>query len=163
MRTETVKKIFWFFILFLPLQYAAVGIVGVLKSEPWPALVLPAFKSVFDQKSEIVIWEVRFLAARKDTAYSLKIEPSMFFNEIEESQLLGFLRTHFADSLQVHLSNAGKKWMKNRINQIYPLWKGSSLQVKWVAKHYQYADSKMQLKNIEIIKSFIIPLQRGHE
>lgn len=55
MPISRIRNIFIFFIVFLPLQYAMVGILGHFHSEPWPAFVFPGFKNVYDGERGITV------------------------------------------------------------------------------------------------------------
>lgn len=45
MSRANVRRLFIGVLVLLPAQYALVGVVGAWKSEPWPALIMPAFQA----------------------------------------------------------------------------------------------------------------------
>lgn len=53
MSRAAVRRLFVGVIIGLLLQYGIVGLVGLYAAELWPAIVLPAFKSVYDQSGVI--------------------------------------------------------------------------------------------------------------
>lgn len=75
----------------LPIQYAAVGLVGEWVREPWPALVLPAFQDVWDGKEEISVPRVRFVVTpQKGAPFDVELET--IWTGLPRSQHAGFMR-----------------------------------------------------------------------
>ncbi len=158
MKRKTVKKIFWFFILFLPLQYAAVGVVGVLKSEPWPALVLPAFKSVYENQDGIILTEPQFYLLDKNERKTAKIESETLFNKIKESQRLKFLRIHFSN--KKGLSEGKKEWLQKQILQKYGEEFNNAIKITWPDVRFQYKGA-VKVDTVRKGRSFIINFSNG--
>jgi len=113
MNKKTIRKLFIGVMIFLPLQYAMVGIVGFYDAEPWPAFVFPGFKSVpvtdyaFETEQKVFV-----LVPEDDQSDSLKKSPAELFPEIPISQLSGFMRQNFSDETDFTLlSPEGKNWL----------------------------------------------------
>ncbi len=119
MNRKAVRTLFICILIYLPLQYAVVGIVGYYDAEPWPAFVFPGFKSVhvYDDGFEIkrTVIDVETMHRQR----SLDMSPQDFFPEIPLSQIPGFVRTHFSDDEAVQqISNDGRAWLQRRATEI---------------------------------------------
>lgn len=159
MRRRTVKLIFIVLMIFLPLQYAVVGWVGLQKSEPWPALVLPAFKSVFDANDKITVDQVKFYLENNENANGFEIEPATLFSGVPDSQLQGFFRTHFSDSTAIAAySNETRQWLMKKINEQYPNYSPGVLQIQWKQKICDASSVSQADPQTKIVKQFSIPL-----
>src|SRR5699024_10397338 len=89
----------------------------------------------------------------------ITIPPYKLFKGIQRSQLRGFLRNHFSNSRQLaKLDPEAKIWMKNRIHQYYPSWKGDTLYLKWVDEYYNFTPTGVRLDSTRLSKSFTISL-----
>lgn len=113
MNKKTIRRLFIGVMIFLPLQYAMVGIVGLYDAEPWPAFVFPGFKSVpvIDDafETEQKVFE---LVPADEKADTLKKSPAELFPDIPVSQLSGFMRQNFSDDTVI--SPEGRKWLLER-------------------------------------------------
>lgn len=118
MNTKVVRIIFIFFFFYLPVQYALVGIIGVYKSEPWPAFVFPGFKSVYVYDDGFEIEQNLFEVYLPENDSSKVFLPHEFFPEVPLSQISGFMRTHFRND-QVNagqLSPDAVRWLRDHSN-----------------------------------------------
>lgn len=156
MKRSKVKKIFWFFILFLPLQYAAVGVIGLLQSEPWPALVLPAFKSVYEQEDNILLKNAQFYLIDEETGNRFQVATTVLFRNIQQSQRLGFLKTNFGVSKKDNFGKKTKRWLRFKINSLFPYRNPDALRVVWVGKRYVYSKSGVQSDSPVTLHSYTI-------
>jgi hypothetical protein len=119
MKTKTVKTIFIAVLIWLPLQYGIVGVVGYYHSEPWPAFVFPGFKSVhvFDEGFEI--GQTRFEVYRLEGEEPVTLQPQKLFSKIPLSQVPGFMRTHFHDEESIwNISHEGQLWLHLQVRQV---------------------------------------------
>ncbi|TVQ04949.1 MAG: hypothetical protein EA359_04535 [Balneolaceae bacterium] len=98
MSKQTVKKFFIAVLIWLPIQYGIVGIIGFYHSEPWPAFVFPGFKNVYVYEGGFEIAQTRFEVFTVDSEEPMILQPRELFPEIPLSQVPGFMRTHFSDS-----------------------------------------------------------------
>ncbi len=159
MKRKNVKKVFWFFIWFLPLQLAAVGIIGLLESEPYPALVQPSFQTVHDRQDIILLENVQFYLLPQNTINSQKIESSKLFAGVAKSQLGNFVDINFATPPNDELSDEVKSWLKKRVKKISPNQKVSALKVARQKKRYLFTGSKVKLDTVITVSSYIIPFK----
>lgn len=116
MRKKPIRKIFIVVLIYLLLQYAAVGIIGYIYSEPWPAFVFPGFKNVYvyDDGFEIVrtTFELHYI---NNEIKPTVVTPSQLFPEIPNSQLAGFLRVHFdGEAKSNDITPAGLDWLEKQ-------------------------------------------------
>jgi len=131
MNEKIVKRIFIFFLCYLPLQYAVVGIVGYYKSEPWPAFVFPGFKNIYVYENGFEIDNPLFEIVSEDSVNSIRMRPGDFFPEISTSKISGFMRTHFRDVKNIEaFDRETKLWLidhadeftDNQIVAVHIVW-----------------------------------------
>lgn len=119
MRTKTIKRIFIFFICYLPLQYALVGIVGYYKSEPWPAFVFPGFKNVYVFDEIYIINRFHFEVISSENEARSVLHHSDFFYDIPLTKIPGFIRTRLSDQKVVNgFSSDAKQWFTERAEEL---------------------------------------------
>lgn len=112
MSAKTVKRIFLFFLIYLPLQYAVIGIVGYYDTEPWPTFAFPGFKNVyvFDGLYEIPDYQFELTDENNDRIAILT--PGQLFQEIPTSKLNGFMRANFSDEESIEeFSRKTEDWL----------------------------------------------------
>lgn len=110
MSEKTVRKLFIFILLFLPLQYILVGIIGYYKTEPWPAFVFPGFKSVYQQEGNYLIRQTFFELYNNENEKISTLQPYQLFEELPRSQIAGFTRVLFHDKTKLNqLSSEAKE------------------------------------------------------
>ena len=101
MNERTVRKLFIFILIFLPIQYVVVGIVGYYKAEPWPAFVFPGFKSVHQEEGMYLISQTRFEFYNDENEKINSVQPHLLFTELPRSQIAGLTRTLFHNKAKV--------------------------------------------------------------
>lgn len=116
---KTVKRLFIFILIYLPLQYAVVGIVGLKSSEPWPAFVFPGFKSVYVYGDSYQLNDFVMAVENNENSLIREFTPRQFFYEIPNSQLAGFLRVNLesAEDSMVFDSST-RKWFHERGDEL---------------------------------------------
>ncbi len=112
MTKKTVRTIFIAVMIWLPLQYGIVGIVGYYHSEPWPAFVFPGFKSVYVYEDSFEIEQSYIEVWTEQGEQSVRLLPQEFFPDLPLSQVPGFMRTHFlTDEEERQFSIQAKRWL----------------------------------------------------
>ncbi len=119
---QRVKWLFLFIIIYLPVQYGIVGIVGLHHSEPWPSFVFPGFRSVpiagLQPYSHI---DTEFHLYKSDGSEPVVVSGMELFQWVPRSQSRGFLRTHFFEPEEIEqYSPEMKLWLNEQICQTYP-------------------------------------------
>ena len=116
---KTVKSLFIIILIFLPLQYAMVGIVGFYSSEPWPAFVFPGFKSIYVYGDNYQINQFIVEVETGETRIRREFTPQQFFYEIPNSQVAGFLRSNFDTTRGSEtLETATRQWVRERAREL---------------------------------------------
>lgn len=95
MENRKIRTLFIVLLLFLPIQYGLVGIIGELHSEPWPAFVFPGFKNVYSTGNDVDIEQHLFRIYSNDREIVREVKPQDLFTDVPLSQVPGFMRTHF--------------------------------------------------------------------
>lgn len=74
MSRNRVRRLFVLVLLGLVVQYALVGLIGWMDREPWPALVLPGFKTVYATNDTLEVVSPSLVAySTAETAHPLSI------------------------------------------------------------------------------------------
>lgn len=153
MRCKSIKRVFVFFLIYLPVQYLFIGIAGVFWSEPWPSFALPGFKNIYTTEGQSQIQKPFFYAEVEDESKEL-VEMSEFhlFDGLQPSQLQGFIRTHFSKAQ--NYSREAKQWLQKLIKQQHPDINSTGLKVTWKQITYEPSGDSMLVrseKNIDEI------------
>lgn len=112
MSIKTVRRVFISILIFLPLQYIVVGIVGYYYAEPWPAFVFPGFKNVYESNGQYQIHQTHFDLYNSRGEKLESVQPHNFFSGIPRSQVAGFLRVFFHDKNAIgNLSAEAKNFL----------------------------------------------------
>lgn len=119
MSEKTVRKIFIVILIFLPLQYIMVGVLGYYKAEPWPAFVFPGFKNVYQSQDYYLIQETQFEFYNPQGLKLTGIQPYRFFPELPRSQIAGLMRSLFpAQKEMKEFSPAAKEFLYENSKRI---------------------------------------------
>lgn len=111
-KKSKIRTLFIVLILFLPLQYGYVGIMGEIHSEPWPAFVFPGFKNVYSTDHSVEIDQHLFRIHFNDQGSIKEVRPQELFPELPLSQISGFMRTHFQEPFSIeNLSDEATNWL----------------------------------------------------
>ncbi len=122
MKSKTIRAIFITVMIWLPVQYGIVGIVGYYQSEPWPAFVFPGFKSVYVYNEGFEIEQAYIEVWTEQGEPPVRLLPQEFFPELPLSQVPGFMRTHFlTDETNRQFSNQAKRWLYQQAVQVTEL------------------------------------------
>lgn len=137
MSRHTVRYIFIFALIVLPVQYGLVGIIGHSHSEPWPTLVLPAFQSVGDQDGPISVNQITLEATFNDGERT-SIPVEAFLSDLPPSQHLGFFRSQCQPAslsgttrTKRCLDADAATWARNRVASLHPDRSPRRLDVVW--------------------------------
>lgn len=105
-----IRTLFTALLVLLPLQYAWVGVEGVLRSEPWPALVFPGFKNVYSDGDRFYVNSYHFTLSSGDEL--ITVGSPVLFPELPLSQQPGFMRTHFGTPEKAEaLTEDQREWL----------------------------------------------------
>lgn len=159
MQPRTVKKIFIFFLIYLPLQYGLVGVGSLMKTEPWPAFVLPAFKSVFTTDQTLAVDQLQLYMKDNKNDRLIEIAPDDLFADIPRSQRQGFFRTHLRDSAAAAAwSDDARRWIAARLPSTAVTGPYQSLRVRWVRRYYRASGMDTARVSTETLTQFGIEL-----
>lgn len=144
----------------MPIQYAMVGIVGELHSEPWPAFVLPGFKNVYVSNDDLFQVEQSTFHIKVDgLPDSMVLRPQELFPELPLSQVPGFMRTHFNNRVHVErLSEDARSflyWQANKVLGIKPILIELVIEVE----KYRFLDGELILQSADQMERWLITLQ----
>lgn len=119
MNSKTVRNLFIFFLIWLPVQYGLAGYFGAISREPWPVFTFPGFKSVYVNQGLYEIPQTYFELYNTRGEKTGTFKPYQFFPELPRSQISGFMRTHFQDVNSIErLSDETRNWLKTNSRQI---------------------------------------------
>lgn len=153
MTKKGIRRLFIGVMIFLPLQYAVVGIVGFYDAEPWPAFVFPGFKSVPVMNGAFETEQKVFeLASDDDLGDKIQITPAKLFPDIPVSQLSGFLRENFpSDRDYKSLSPEARHWMLNRADD-FVSFNVEKISMVTVLEYRRFENGSMSLDSTAIVQ-----------
>ncbi len=153
-----IRTLFIVLLLFLPLQYGLVGIIGELHSEPWPAFVFPGFKSVYSTGTGVEIEQHLFRVYSEDGEMIQEGRPQELFPDLPLSQIPGFMRTHFHDSISVeHFSEKAVEWVYQKAQEFSD---GSADYLEIVIRKNRYLRSEDGLTFDCVLSEELIPIHK---
>jgi len=119
METKTIKRIFIFFLCYLPIQYGLVGVVGYYKAEPWPAFVFPGFKSVHVYDGHYAVNQFFIEVSHPGVEEVNRLTLQDFFHEMPLSKIPAFMRSNLTDQDYVDaFSSETLDWFDQRAIEI---------------------------------------------
>ena len=148
MSSKAVRILFILFLIWLPVQYGLVGIVGVSHSEPWPAFVFPGFKNVYVYDEGFEIDQTIFEVRPGSSGAPVRLLPHELFPALPRSQIAGFMRSHFRDEEGIErVSPEARQWLRQHAEQATGM-EPSSMDVIAVKKYYSRALEEMEPDSI---------------
>ncbi|MEX0661974.1 MAG: hypothetical protein WD381_00945 [Balneolaceae bacterium] len=164
MKRKTVKRVFLFFIIYLPIQYGLVGIVGYYHSEPWPSFVFPGFKNVYVYDGGYEIQQIEFELTDSAGDEVAELSSNEFFSEIPRSMTSGFISARFSDQKMIESYDENTRiWMLEKASNI------AGFDIDKLAVHhfveYYSGDGYLSLEpdSVITINHFIIADNRDDE
>lgn len=134
---EQVVKLFAVSFIALVLQYGLVGIVSLYASEPWPAVVLPAFKTVYHTDDVIEVEQARIHIGFENVRDTM-VTSYQFLDPVPRSHHGAFLSKQCRPrdlsetaSTEVCARPQGQTWFLDKAQQMFPEEKVSSIRVDW--------------------------------
>ncbi|PEN12316.1 hypothetical protein CRI94_14945 [Longibacter salinarum] len=137
MTKATVQRLFVFIFAGLIAQYALVGVMGTVASEPWPAVVLPGFKSVYDNGDEIV-FDKASIQIRFTDGGSAIVRTPMFLHEMPGSHHAVFLSRQCRPAslsgtraTERCMRDEKRQWFVSRAHTFFPDRSVKSVDIVW--------------------------------
>lgn len=163
MKRKTIKRVFLFFIIYLPLQYGLVGIVGYYQSEPWPSFVFPGFKNVYVFDSGYEIHQTEFELTDSVTNRKAQLTPNQLFSEIPVSKISGFVRARFSNEEMVQsYDKTTDNWMLQKASDIAG-FEGDNLKVRHFISYFSRGKISSEPDSVVIKNYFTIAEKRDNE
>ncbi len=163
MKRKTIKNIFLFFIIYLPLQYGLVGVVGSYHSEPWPSFVFPGFKNVYVFDSGFEIRQTEFELIDSETNQRAQLTPNQLFSEIPVSKISGFIRARFSDKEMVQsYDKITDDWLMQKASEKAG-FEGDKLNVHHFTTYFSRGQSSLEADSMVTINYFLIAEKRNNE
>lgn len=156
MNPKAVKKIFIFFLIYLPLQYAVVGIVGYYTSEPWPAFVFPGFKNVYVYGDTYEINQYMIEVHNREGLRIGEFTPAQYFYEIPTSQVAGFLRSNLdnVEDFQAFDSET-RRWFRDRAGELMGVPAGEIYYLHR-REYLTRRDNSLSKDSVKVVNRFVI-------
>jgi hypothetical protein len=137
MTRAQVRQLFGAAALFLVLQYGLVGVIGLIASEPWPAVVLPGFKSVYATTDAVTVEkaaiEVVFRGGNRTA-----VETPRFLAPMPRSHQASFLQKQCRPAslsgtraTERCRSESGRQWFLQRASHLFPNRSVRHVNVQW--------------------------------
>lgn len=149
---QTVRRLFIFILIYLPLQYAVVGIVGLKSSEPWPAFVFPGFKSVYVYGDSYQLNDYVLAVEIDENRLTREFTPHQFFYEIPNSQLAGFVRSNLESAEDItSFNSATRTWFHERGDELLGT---SARNIYYIhrRRHMTRVDGELKTDSVTVMK-----------
>lgn len=137
MSRSSVRRLFVAAFVFLVVQYGLVGVIGLYASEPWPAVVLPAFKSVYSTSGTFEVTQTTIDVLHVDGTRS-SYAPSTFLAAMPRSHHSAFLREQCrpaslsgTDATERCRTPDGTRWFVDRASALAPTPRVRGVDVVW--------------------------------
>lgn len=160
-RHEKKSKIRALFIgcfIFLPIQYLVVGAVSYIDQEPWPAFVMPGFKSVHVENRMYTVPKTEFILQDADDNPILKLRPHQLLAGIPRSQVMGVVDLMMNSEQQIlSLKPETKSWMQKSGENLAGEKLGS-IRVSKVVNYYNRPAENVELRIDSIANRFTATL-----
>ena len=122
LQRPSIRRLFLAAFIILPLQYALVGLVGLWRSEPWPALVMPGFQKVYRPDSitaDVYRFEVRFADGSRASMSPTEVLADLPRSHHDAVMKLRF-RAAASPPSETTLSPTLAAWLRQRVRSRYP-------------------------------------------
>ncbi len=165
MKRKIIKRVFLFFIIYLPIQYGLIGVVGYYHSEPWPSFAFPGFKSVYVHDDGYKIEQTRFVLKDSVNDEVVELSPNQFFPEIPRSMTSGFIRARFSDQKMIESYDDNTRiWMIEKASNMAG-FDVDQLSVHHFAEYFSRQNDQMalELDSVSTIHYFTIADNRNDE
>lgn len=158
MPSSAVRSLFVLAVLVLLLQYALVGLFGLYGTEPWPAVVLPGFKKVYDH-SEAIRVERPVLHVQLENGNRMTVPPSQFLASFPRSHHPSFLEAQCrpaslsgtAQSERCRVPE-GRQWFLQRADTLFPDQSIQNVTVTWEAVRFDPRTGSMTAHPLDSLR-----------
>lgn len=153
---KCVKRLFIVILIFLPMQYIVVGVVGFYSSEPWPAFVFPGFKSVYVYGGSYQVNQFVVEVESSEGQIVREFTPQQFFYEIPNSQVAGFIRSNLdtADDFESFDSET-RQWFRERARELLDTAAGD-IYYMHRRRYMTRGENVLSTDSVKVIKRFVI-------
>lgn len=150
-RKKTVKNIFIFFLCYLPIQYALVGIIGHYKAEPWPAFVFPGFKNVYVYNDRYAVNNFYLEVSHAAQNQYADVKLQEFFDDIPISLLAGFMRSNLSDQNTAdNFTDETRSWLARRA-EARTGYRPAHIELVYERRFKQRENGKLHLDSTDVI------------
>jgi hypothetical protein len=139
----------------LALQYAAVGLAGLYGMEPWPAVVLPGFKTVYDDGTSILVERPAVYVGFKNGDRE-PVELARILDPLPRSHHASFLRAQCqpatlsgTDATERCRLEAGRQWIFDRAAAVFPTRSVRTVVVTWQQLRLDPASGKTSVHPLD--------------
>ncbi|MEX0780788.1 MAG: hypothetical protein WD491_01205 [Balneolales bacterium] len=137
-----IRNIFIFFLIFLPVQYGVVGILGHYHTEPWPAFVFPGFKNVYDGEKGISFSVPQLSVILADSSKK-DVRVQDLLNDAPYSHHKAIMNARFNSGALEDMDLETKAWLYTRLISITKKTEISYFTVEWNKMIHKLDDGKL--------------------
>ncbi len=159
---KSVRTLFVVVAVALLIQYGIIGLLSLGPGEPWPAVIQPGFKNVWDGGDTVRIPHAE-LEVTMDSGRMQPVALEKLFEGIPASHHLGILRAQFqpsslsgSGSTEKALLPESRIWLRERLRQLFPDYEALSMHAVW--KEVQF-DRASQTTSTRAIDTLVIELE----
>ncbi|MEX0685561.1 MAG: hypothetical protein WD267_01250 [Balneolales bacterium] len=150
-----IRRLFIFFLIFLPAQYALVGVMGYFQiNEHWPGFVFPGFKNVFDGADGISLEEPYLMVTLSDGSKKQINVPDLLSEMPYSHHKTVMARRFHPEAIEI-LEEETKVWLYQKLSGIVNDREVINLEIEWRLITYQILDGEVNTGS-ELISRNII-------
>jgi hypothetical protein len=146
MERKSIRFLFLIVFALLPIQYGLVGLLGAHWGEPWPAVVLPGFKSIWQDGEKFAMprtaFNVRFASGEAET-----VDPALVLAGLPASHHLAVMRRQFTPASMSGTKDTetgalleSRRWLAGRLAELFPGREAVGADVIWRSMEYSRAE-----------------------
>lgn len=161
MSPESARTLFLVAAGVLLLQYGIIGLLSLGAGEPWPAVIQPGFKNVWDGNDTVRIPRAE-LEVTTASGRTLPVPLEQLFDGIPTSHHLGLLRAQFqpasisgTTNTERALSPDTRVWLRQQVDRLFPDEQASLMLAVWREMLF---DRASQESTTRVIDTLVIDL-----
>ncbi|MEX0771567.1 MAG: hypothetical protein WD038_00265 [Balneolales bacterium] len=142
MPSSRIRNIFIFFLIYLPVQYGVVGILGYYHTEPWPAFVFPGFKSIYDGEQGITVSSPQLTVTFADSS-NKTVRVQDLLADAPFSHHRAIMSAQFSPQAIEDIDSGTKAWIYARLTSIAEKSNVLHFAVEWKETSYHLVNEEL--------------------
>lgn len=141
----------------LLVQYGIIGLLSLGSGEPWPAVIQPGFKNVWDGRDTVRIPRAD-LEVRMASGETKPLPVDRLFDGIPASHHLGILRAQFqpsslsgTSSTERALAPDTRLWLREQISRLFPDEQALLMLAVWKEVQFDHSSRALSTRSLDTL------------